>query len=201
MEVKITSITEKPVEIISLVAGISTKKENVRQNRVRNCLLNGHSVSEFADVTFRIEGISRSCLAQLTRHRVASYCVESQRYNKYQNLTESTDWYVIPPKIQEDEERLRVYQDDMLTAARKYNYMITSGVPAEDARFVLPEATKTNLYMKINCRSLFNLFNLRLSNHAQWEIRELAQQMKDILSDYNEEWNYIISLYDEMGTE
>lgn len=193
MKVTVVTATDKPIDIISLAAGSSTRKDDVRYKRVERCIRDRHSVHEFADVTFKIEGISRSCLAQLTRHRMASYCVESQRYNKY-NL-DSDDWYVIPPEIQNDNKMRQAFQNAMNFAASSYKDLLSRGVKAEDARFVLPEATKTNLHMKINARALFNLLEQRRAPHAQWEIHELANAMISALREYNEQWNQIMDIY------
>lgn len=193
MKVTVMTATEKPIDIISLAAGSSTRKDDVKYKRVERCILDGHSVSEFADVTFKIEGISRACLAQLTRHRMASYCVESQRYNKYN--FDGEDWYVVPPYIQENENLLNCYQTSMTYAALQYKAMLDDGVKAEDARFVLPEATKTNLHMKINARALFNFFEQRRNPHAQWEIHNLADEMIKSLREYNEQWNQMMDIY------
>lgn len=124
-------------------------------------------------------------------------CVESQRYNKY-DLT-SDDWYVIPPVIENDAPRLAAFQDAMSSAAGVYREMLDDGVKAEDARFVLPEATKTNLHMKINARSLWNFLNQRRAPHAQWEIHELADKMIEALDSYNEQWHQMMDIY--RGTE
>lgn len=193
MKVTVVDATEKPIDIISYAAGSSTRKDDVRYKRVERCILDRHSVHEFADVTFKIEGISRTCLAQLTRHRLASYCAESQRYNKY-NL-DSNDWYVIPHTIQEDAKKKQAFESAMNFAASQYEKMINDGIKPEDARFVLPEATKTSLHMKINARSLFNLFEQRRNPHAQWEIHELADAMMQALRDYNEQWNQMMDIY------
>lgn len=193
MKVTVVTATEKPIDVISLAAGSSTRKDDVKYKRVERCTLDGHSVSEFADVTFKIEGISRACLAQLTRHRMASYCVESQRYNKYN--FDGEDWYVVPPYIQESENLLNRYQTSMTYAALQYKTMLDDGVKAEDARFVLPEATKTNLHMKINARALFNFFEQRRNPHAQWEIHNLADEMIKSLREYNEQWNQMMDIY------
>lgn len=195
MQVTIVDATKNPIDIISLAAGSSTRKDNIKYKRVEKCILDRHSVHEFADVTFKIEGISRSCLAQLTRHRMASYCVESQRYNKY-NL-DGEDWYVIPPYIQENKHLFNRYRSHMAYAASQYKSLLADGVKAEDARFVLPEATKTNLHMKINVRSLFNLFEQRRNPHAQWEIHNLADMMIKSLREYNDQWNQIMDIYEE----
>ena len=193
MKVTVVDATEKPIDIISYAAGSSTRKNDVRYKRVERCILDRHSVHEFADVTFKIEDISRTCLAQLTRHRLASYCVESQRYNKY-NL-DSNDWYVIPHTIQEDAKKKQAFESAMNFAASQYEKMVNDGVKPEDARFILPEATKTSLHMKINARSLFNLFEQRRNPHAQWEIHELADAMIQALRDYNEQWNQMMDIY------
>lgn len=195
MKVTIVDATENPIDVISVAAGSSTRKENVKYSRVHKCITDGHSVHEFADVTFKIGGISRACLAQLTRHRIASYCVESQRYNKYD--LSGDDWYVIPRSIEYDESRLPVYRDAMSSAAATYKQMLDNGVKAEDARFVLPEATKTNLHMKINARSLWNFLQQRRAPHAQWEIRELANAMIDALDHYNDQWHQMMDIYRE----
>lgn len=193
MKVTVVDATEKPIDIISLAAGSSTRKDDVRYKRVERCIRDRHSVHEFADVTFKIEGISRACLAQLTRHRMASYCVESQRYNKYS--LDNEDWYVIPPAIQEDKNLFNQYRADMAYAATQYKKMLDAGLKAEDARFILPEATKTNLHMKINVRALFNFFEQRRNRHAQWEIHQLANTMIAALRDYNDQWNQMMDIY------
>ena len=193
MKITVVDATEKPIDIISYAAGSSTRKDDVRYKRVERCILDRHSVHEFADATFKIEGISRSCLAQLTRHRLASYCVESQRYNKYS--LDSNDWYVIPHAIQEDAKKKQAFESAMNYAASQYEKMINDGIKPEDARFVLPEATKTSLHMKINARSLFNLFEQRRNPPAQWEIHELADAMMQALRDYNEQWNQMMDIY------
>lgn len=132
----------------------------------------GHtSTLEHMVFTFKIEGISRACLAQLTRHRHASYTVESQRYVKYENGIES----VIPDHL--DEEHQGMYIDCVDEVYSNYLSLLIAGVKPEDARMVLPNATATNLYMTINLRSLMNFFQLRLDKSAQWEIRELAEKM------------------------
>ena len=136
-----------------------------------------------------------NCLAQLTRHRIASYCAESQRFNKY-DLT-GDDWYVIPHSIEDDKSRLSAYRDAMSNAAATYKQMLDDGVKAEDARFVLPESTKTNLHMKINARSLWNFLQQRRAPHAQWEIHELADNMIDALDHYNDQWHQMMDIYRE----
>lgn len=145
-----------------------------KMRSILNSVLNmGHtSVVEHAYFTFTIEGISRACSHQLVRHRIASYSQQSQRYV---NLSEPQ--YVIPPKIAKNIRLKRAYDEAMTNVWGAYNALLKIGIPAEDARYILPNATKTNMIMTINARSLMNFFELRCCLHAQWEIRELAWRM------------------------
>ena len=171
MQVTVIAATQSPMDVIGIAAGMCYGKPEPSPKRVRRCAKAGHmSVFEHASATFMVEGISRACLAQLTRHRIASYSVMSQRYCKVDNRKM---WYVTPPSFQGTELE-SLYRIEMYRGLDEYEYAISRGVKPEDARFLLPEATKTSLVMTINARSLQNLFTLRLDAHAQWEIRELA---------------------------
>ena len=140
---------------------------------ITRCLQNGHtSVFEHLVFTFSIKGISRACLAQLTRHRIASYTVESQRYVNY---TKKKLDFVIPDHIPEEHKATII--DFVDKALEVYTQLSNNGIAPEDARMVLPQAAATNLTMSINARSLFNLLDLRLDKHAQKEIRELAEKI------------------------
>lgn len=192
MRVTILQATPNPIDIISQAAGICYGKSNISQKRVEHCYKSGHmSVFEHASVTFKIEGISRACMAQLTRHRLCSFCAESQRYNRYD--LDGNDWYVVPPAF-------RAIADDsqaaMEAAAIEYQHALDNGLKPEDARYLLPEATKTNLIMTCNVRELFHIWSMRLSSAAQWEIRDLARLMYDELGNYSEQWRSLVALRD-----
>lgn len=190
MKVTIISATEKPVEVISLAAGICYGKDDVSEKRIAHCFNNGHmSVFEHAHVTFRIEGISRACMAQLTRHRMVSFCVESQRYNKYD--LSGDEWYVTPSVFEDNEH----YPEYMAALGGCYMECLEGGVKAEDARYLLPEATKTNLIMTCNLRELFHIFDMRLAKAAQWEIRNLATLMLAKVCAINDQWGKVMELY------
>ena len=192
MKVTVLSATENPVDVISLAAGICYGKSDVSEKRIRHCFINDHmSVFEHASITFQVEGISRACMAQLTRHRLVSFCVESQRYNRY-NL-DGHDWYVTPPRFAEDEGI--EFSGPMHDAAYYYQQAIANGMKPEDARYLLPEATKTNLVMTANVRNLFHIFDMRLDKAAQWEIRELMREVKKQAASYNEQWRQVIELH------
>lgn len=157
----------------------------------------GHeSPIEHASFTFAIEGVSRAFLAQMTRHRIASYSVQSQRY-----VAEHQFSYVVPPEIEAIPEAKREFIESMEEAQRRYEnltrllmekhqtQMIAEGKKPEeaaraaqkkaieDARFVLPNACETKMICTMNARSLYNFFSHRCCNRAQWEIQEVAVQM------------------------
>lgn len=163
----------------------------------------GHeSPIEHASYTFAIEGVSRSLLAQLTRHRLASYSVKSQRYVK-----EGQFEYITPPEIENSPEAKALYIKAMEDDQKTYNELtdilmkkhiktlLESGMDEkqaekqaekmaiEDARFVLPNACETKLIMTINARSLMNFFHHRCCSRAQWEIRDLACQMLTLVRE------------------
>lgn len=148
----------------------------------------GHaSPIEHVTFTFGIEGVSRALLAQITRHRIASFSVQSQRYVKENNFM-----FVTPPEIAEDSAALALYQSAMYDAFTAYQklaetlekkYLSVMDQRAaekkaiEDARFVLPNACTTKMILTMNARSLMNFFELRCCNRAQWEIRAVATEM------------------------
>lgn len=139
----------------------------------------GHeSVLEHATFTFGVEGVSRVLLAQLTRHRLASFSVQSQRYVSY----ESGFGYIVPPKIEAlGEAAVAEYKQQMDTMHAWYcawqEKLGTGEGSNEDARFVLPGACETRLMMTMNVRELRHFFALRMCSRAQWEIRALATEM------------------------
>ena len=185
---------------------ISTIKEGLTDEKTASFVemlaeIGHESPIEHAYFTFGIEGGSRSLLAQITRHRIASYSVQSQRYVKEKNFS-----YVTPPEIAKDPETLKIYEESMAKAEEAYhaladklsegylNEFLAAGIDEktakrnaekkaiEDARFVLPNACETKLVMTINARSLINFFRHRCCNRAQWEIRDVADQMLALVS-------------------
>lgn len=127
---------------------------------------------EHVSFTFAIEGVSRALLAQITRHRIASFSVQSQRY-VYSNHF----GYMIPQTVAENDEALDEYQHLMYLIQIVYNGLCELGVPAEDARFVLPNACETRMIVTMNARELLHFFSLRCCKRAQWEIRAVADEM------------------------
>ena len=208
MKVKLLAYTPEPEKTVACAAklcyaaaDIDTVYEGLTEEKTASFLemLNsiGHeSPIEHASFTFGIEGVSRSLLAQITRHRIASFSVQSQRYVKEEGFQ-----FVLPPEIEAlpeaKEEFLRAMEEDQehyerLTALLKEKHQAaflaageTEKAAArkaekkaiEDARFVLPNACATKMICTMNARSLLNFFSHRCCNRAQWEIRDVAWQM------------------------
>ena len=142
----------------------------------------GHlSPIEHASFTFGIEGVSRSLLAQITRHRIASFSVQSQRYVAMGDEENGFD-YIVPPAIEalgeEAAQEYRRQMDTMNEWYQKWRIRLGADTKAnEDARFVLPNGAATRMLVTMNARELIHFLNLRCCNRAQWEIREVAWQM------------------------
>lgn len=208
MKVELLAYTPEPEKMIAAAAKLcysNSSIENIMDGLTEEKTSSfvsmlaeiGHeSPIEHVSFTFGIEGVSRSLLAQITRHRIASFSVQSQRY-----VRESMFEYVVPPEIEGIEEAKREYiaamEEDQrhyeklteILKQRHYSQMLKDGMDEkaaarnaekkaiEDARFVLPNACTTKMVVTMNCRSLLNFFHHRCCNRAQWEIRELATEM------------------------
>lgn len=154
-----------------LFAGLSDKEV---ARLLAHLVESGHeSPTEHVTFTFAIEGVSRALTHQLVRHRIASYSQQSQRYVR----EESFD-YITPPSIAAEPALAARFRETMAALQSAYNELLTA-VPAEDARYVLPNACETKIVATFNARSLYNFFKLRCCRRAQWEIRALACAMRD----------------------
>ena len=177
-------MTQNPVLAIEEAASNCYDSEPSLNGKIMNaCYASGHhSVLEFADFTFHVEGVSRALLAQLTRHRVASFAVRSQRY-----VEEDDFGYVTPQTILDNEGANLIYANAMAYLKLTYEALMEAGIPAEDSRFVLPNGCETILEVKMNGRELIHFANERLCTRAQWEIREMAKMMKQCVAERDEE--------------
>ncbi len=149
-----------------------------------------HSVVEHCTVTYAVTGISRTCLAQLTRHRIGvSFSVQSQRYvSERSDRNEGLFGAVVPPSVAAEPAAAALYRRTLREIQRAYDELTDLGVPKEDARFVLPGGAETNLVVTVNLRSLLDLYQKRVATPgAQWEIRSLVQRMVDLLVE-REAW-------------
>lgn len=172
MNVKLIQQTANPIETISTIASIcydSDPKDPMRL--VKHLYKSGHdSVFEHIYFTFKIEGISRACSHQLVRHRMCSFTQRSQRY-----CNENEFEYVTPPTMIN-----YGFDYDMEEIAEMYEFY-SDKCPNEDARYILPNACLTELYLSCNLRELIHIANERLCCKAQWEIRELVQEMVSLV--------------------
>lgn len=211
-KVTLLAYTPEPEKTIACAAklcyspsSISTVRDGLTEEKTQSFVemlseIGHESPIEHATFTFGIEGVSRALLAQITRHRIASYSVQSQRYVK-----EKCFEFVTPPEIAEIPEALEIFnkamEDDQKTYEKLTNLlkdkhlknMLESGMDEktanraaekkaiEDARFVLPNACDTKMIVTMNARSLQNFFRHRCCNRAQWEIREVAEQMLQLV--------------------
>ena len=170
MHVELVQATPNPIEFIAMIASIcynSDPKDPMKL--VKHLYRNGHhSVFEHVYFTFKIEGVSRALSHQLVRHRHCSFTQRSQRY-----CSEDGFGVVIPPSLEGEEE----YLHDIEVIRGWYESYQRCGIKNEDARYILPNACETSLYLSCNLRELIHICNERLCNRAQWEIREMAQQM------------------------
>lgn len=130
-----------------------------------------HSVLEHASFTFNVSGVSRALTHQLVRHRIASYTQQSQRYVKLKDRG-----YVTPPTI-ESSGFASEYHTMVEKISALYQRMLDGKIPAEDARYILPNAANTSIVITMNARELLHFFALRSCNRAQWEIRALSDEM------------------------
>lgn len=160
-----------------------------REEFVERLLERGHyGPFEHPQITVAMEGISRVCMAQITRHRHATFDVQSLRYTapgadvKLQTPEDVEEYIVVPSEIRDNVENdgadsIEHFLRQCLWSYRNYQYMVEGGVPKEDARFVLPMATKVNIVMSMNARHLLHILDMRHAADAQWEAQELAEQL------------------------
>lgn len=184
IKVALLEHTPEPERVVAMAArlcyspsGAEELKERISEKEiaklVRMLVDMGHaSTLEHVTFTFGIEGVSRVLTHQLVRHRIASYSQQSQRY-----VAAHDYMYVVPASIAENPTAKMRFEALMQDIHALYDSLIESGIPKEDARYILSNATETKIVVTMNARSLLHFFNLRCCYRAQWEIRELAYQM------------------------
>ncbi|MBK5239867.1 FAD-dependent thymidylate synthase [Clostridium sp.] len=187
MKVTLIRYTNNPVNAIESAASNCYNSEITGGKIMEHCYKSGHhSVLEFCDFHFHIEGVSRALSHQLVRSRLASFAQRSQRY-----VNEDGFDYVIPESIKNNDNLLilDIYEKSIEVAKKGYKILVSHGVPAEDARFVLPNACETVIDMKVNLRELMHFMNERLCTCSQWEIRELANLMRKLVISKEPKFN------------
>lgn len=185
MKVELLAYTPEPDKVIASAArlcysnkaDIQTIMNGFTQESIEKFVQDlanvGHeSPFEHVSFTFGIEGTSRIVSHEAVRHRIASFSQRSQRY-----CGEETFSYTTPKTIQDNSDFLQKYTNKIEELKSLYSEMVANGIPKEDARYILPNATHTRFIMTMNARSLLHFFNLRCCNRAQNEMREMANQM------------------------
>jgi thymidylate synthase, flavin-dependent len=204
--VKLIEYTPNPEKVIAAAAKLcysavgidelEKKLDDESAKRFLNMLMSyGHeSPIEHVSFTFAVEGVSRSLSHQLVRHRIASYSQQSQRYVRLKQFE-----YIVPPEIERDEEARKIFVNAMENSQKDYDRLtdilrenhLKDGIEPiaaekkaiEDARYVFPNACETKVIFTMNARTLVNFFNHRCCNRAQWEIRNLADQMLKLVKE------------------
>jgi len=160
---------------------------------------------EHAQATFAVEGVSRSCMAQITRHRHVSFDVQSMRYVSFDEVdpddVRDGEMVVTPPSATDPdwvgrnqqtgsvseadvERREEIFRETVASAVESYQELLELGMPPEDARFVLPIGTEVNIVMSMNARMLMHVADMRAAADAQWEIRTMTERMLDLAADW-----------------
>lgn len=191
-------------EVMSGVAGETIRDK--QRTLLTRLLDRGHfGPFEHPTATMSIKGVSRSCMAQLTRHRLASFDVQSMRYVSFDDVDPAEvrdgELVVVPPSagdpnwigrnqqtgtVDEDTARRReeLVRESFAQSVDQYQQLLELGMPPEDARFVLPIGTQTNIVMSVNLRMLMHIADMRHSGEAQWEIRNLTEEILQIASEW-----------------
>jgi thymidylate synthase (FAD) len=185
-EVKLISITPNAEEVIEKAYRNCWQSEpkipgpEARRAFLKKCIQRGHlSPLEFAFATFEIVG-SRAYTHQQVRHRIASYAQESQRYVK----VDDPNYFIIPPAINNNLQALDIFLKVINDAMNAYRTLLNLGIKKEDARYVLPNACKSKIFVGMNFRAWRHFLKLRCEKTAQWEIREIAMRILEILHEH-----------------
>lgn len=189
MNVELIQYTPDPEKVIAAAARLCYSPDPVPElleklddkkvaDFVQKLRSMGH-LSPFEHVSFQfsIDGVSRALSHQLVRHRIASYSQRSQRYVKEEGFE-----YVTPPSIRRNPQALERFERIMADLQSEYQELLKVA-PAEDARYILPNACTTSLMATFNARSLMNFFEHRACMRAQWEIRNLAEKMLELVQE------------------
>ena len=189
MDVRLLYHTPEPERAVAAAArlcyapvGAAELMDQLGDEAIRKVLstimASGHlSALEHASYTFAIDGVSRALTHQLVRHRLASYNQQSQRYVAYADEPR----FIVPPAVASNPELEARFLGACRAAFSEYRSMVDSGVAAEDARYLLPNAMETKIVVTMNVRELLHFFELRCCKRAQWEIRALALRMLELV--------------------
>lgn len=177
ISVTLMDITPRPEEKIATYAAVcynSKTDQESNDRRIQSLLKMEHlATMRFAHATFCVEGISRICSHQFVRSKHLDFLQQSQRYVDQTNIHFTT-----PTSVLKNQEAINAYSQSVVQSFKTYEKLLAAGIRKEDARFVLPEATNTTLYVTGNFQAWKDFLHLRLDKAAQWEIREVAQKIQ-----------------------
>jgi thymidylate synthase (FAD) len=198
-------VAETPFDEVMESVGGDTLEEK-QETLIHHLLDHGHfGPFEHPQATFAIEGISRSCMAQITRHRHVSFDVQSMRYVSFDDVdpedVREGEMVVVPPSATDPDwvgrnqdagpvddevaaEREELFRDTIQNSFEAYQELLEKGMPPEDARYVLPIGSKVNLVMSMNARMLMHVADMRAAADAQWEIRQMTEEILDLASEW-----------------
>ena len=226
MKVQLLEATEDPEELICTAARndyydgyvgdepFETVMESIdgesieekQETLIGHLLDHGHfGPFEHPQATFAIEGVSRSCMAQITRHRHVSFDIQSMRYVSFDDVDPAEvaegAMVVTPPSAVDPDwigrnqssgavdeetvaERERIFRETVRNSVESYQELLDLGMPPEDARFVLPIGTEVNIVMSMNVRMLMHVADMRAAADSQWEIREMTESILDLAAEW-----------------
>lgn len=172
-KVELVYITPNAAQKIENIACVCYDSEPTEDCKIfKGCMKSGHgSVAEHSDITFKVT-CSRACSHQLVRHRTGKFTQRSQRYCKEDGFD-----YYIPQSIANDRQALEIYNEVIHNIQANYKWLLDMGVEAEDARYILPNACETTIFITMDFRNFFHFLNERLCTRAQKEIRDIAKEM------------------------
>ncbi|NOZ84615.1 MAG: FAD-dependent thymidylate synthase [Epsilonproteobacteria bacterium] len=178
-EVKLISFSPEPETLVTKAADICYEKQldfetaAPKPKLINMVMKMGHlSILEHVSFTFLVTGLSRAASHQLVRHRIASYSQRSQRY-----VDETNFRYVMPESISKNPAAADKFKNLLSQIAELYKEFVSSDIPKEDARYILPNAAATSIIVTMNARELIHFITLRTCLRAQWEIRQIAEKM------------------------
>ena len=180
--------------------------EEKKETLIGHLLRHGHyGPFEHAQATFAVKGCSRTCMAQITRHRHVSFDVRSMRYVSFDEIDPADvadgELVVTPPSVSDPEwigrnnpdgtvdeetvaQRQQVFEDAVQGAVESYQELLDLGMPPEDARFVLPLGTEVNIVFSMNARMLMHVADMRAAADAQWEVRQMTEEVLDLAAEW-----------------
>lgn len=174
--------------------GSDTSDDGKNYKRGKNCILDNHGrVFEYMTVWFTLDGYSAKTMREFYTHigGAPTRTQASTRYISYKGFD-----YVIPPSIQRNDKAFKKYIDCMENIAQTTKELQEEcGIKAEDANMVLPLGMTTVVSCHFNVRTLIEMSHQRLCNRAYWEFRELMKDIMDALSNYSEEWKYLVDTF------